>query len=69
MALVAGWRKLSTDKLQALADTLEQKGMWEEFETVQGELELREDEESMFGPAYDTPSLEDRGIELGSYAS
>jgi hypothetical protein len=69
MALVKGWRKLNADKLQELADTLEQKGLWEDFETVQGEIELREDEEGIFGPAYDTPSLEDRGIELGSYAS
>lgn len=38
-------------------------------EMIDDALARREDEGAQFGPAYNTPSLEDRGIELGSYAS
>lgn len=52
---------------EANADTAE----WLEsgIEIIEDELAKREDEEIIHGPAYNTPSLEDRGIELGSYAS
>jgi hypothetical protein len=36
------------------------------IELIEAELDRRT---PSFGPAYDSPSLEDRGIELGSYAS
>ena len=36
------------------------------IELIEEELDRRT---PSFGPAYDSPSLEDRGIELGSYAS
>lgn len=66
--LPRGWRTYSTDDLQVLADTLQQEGAWPEYEDVQGELELREDEAELFGHP-DSPSLGDMGLHLGSYAS
>lgn len=66
MKLPRNWQRLPTPRLQALADELERAGSWPEFEMAEEELEMREAEDEQHP---DTPSLEDRGLYLGSYGS
>lgn len=39
------------------------------YELIQDEIDKRELESELFGPQDDTPSLQDRGLNLGSYGS
>lgn len=61
----------STAELAARLEQAERDGNWDRADRIEAELERRDFDASdpEFGPAYDTPSLADRGIELGSYGS
>ena len=63
--LPRGWRRKTGAQLEALSAELNEAGEYDLMETVEAELETRENEE----PHEDSPSLQDRGLYLGSYGS
>ena len=65
--LPRGWRRKTGAQLEALSAELNEAGEYDLMEEVEAELERREDEDEE--PHEDSPSLQDRGLYLGSYGS
>jgi hypothetical protein len=63
---VASIYRMSTDQLEDALTAAEEAGDWDEAERIEAELDARE----LFAEQHeDTPSLQDRGLHLGSYGS